>query len=170
MTWPTKKFGPITFDSILKAFDGQHDVKKGSNSWTRNALIAANNQFNGKWSFNTLNKEQLLKIVLPYHTSEHGGIELVPKSGMTIEDTINKIKSIPDYNIRNPDCWKKIVYLKQVPMNPVFLSVSLPSWPDYQDIILLPGEHFIHLDGLHRLIAWGLDDRLDEVTAFIAGL
>lgn len=177
-THPTKKLGEIPFEEVLRVFDEEHHQKDGTNSWARNALIEANKKFNGRWGQLKLKRKEILGIVLPHHLGEGGEIELVPISGLNVEAAISKIKSIPEYKIKNPQCWEKIKYLEIKPFNPIFLSVSAIDWDDYKNLIPTKNSHLFHLDGLHRLIAWGLAGRLSfwkyflnkKIVAYVAGL
>ncbi|TSA44814.1 hypothetical protein D4R52_03630 [bacterium] len=176
--WPTKKLEAISSAEVLKVFDEEHNQQDGSNGWARRALIEADKKFNGKWGRIELKRKQILQIILSHHQGEGGEIELVPKTGFTVEEAINKIKSISCYKIKNPKCWEKIEYLKTESFSPIFLSIGQIDWDDYKSISISNGEHFFHLDGLHRLISWGLDGRLDawtyfrgsKIIAYIAGL
>lgn len=175
-SWPTKKL--VSFEEVLFAFDKEHNQQNGSNSWARNALVEANKKFSGKWRKIKLKRKQILQIVLPHHLGEEGEIELVPKTGLNVKATINKLKSIPSYKIKNPKCWEKIEYLETKPFSPIFLSTLAIDWDDYKNITMPGAGNFFHLDGLHRLISWGLEGRFNsrrylfsnKIIAYIAGL
>jgi hypothetical protein len=91
-------------------------------------------------------------------------------------EEIKKI-STTDYQSANPVCWEKIAHWRKDSSSPVFLCTAPVSHSDYQDLTDYEG-HLIHLDGLHRLIAWGLYGKLEpdeyekreRVIAYVAGL
>jgi hypothetical protein len=76
---------------------------------------------------------------------------------MTVLAAAEKIRdiSIHEYRSANPVCWGKIDYWNGRPLSPVFLSVTPVEHDDYAGLSDYRGS-LIHMDGLHRLIAWSL--------------
>jgi hypothetical protein len=170
----------IAFEEALRCFDRENPVKPGSsNGYARGLLKSADEKFGGRWGCISLVREDLLDIILPHHISEGGSIELIPRSGLTVAAAVQKLReiSVREYQSANPRCWQKITYWKEHYPSPIFLSIVPMGETDYQDLVDYRN-HLIHLDGLHRLIAWGLSGRFepeeyekgDGVTAYVAGL
>jgi len=122
----------------------------------------------GKWAAIHLSKARILDIMLPPH--RHGQDELIPRSGLTVGAAMKNAES-NGYQSRNPDCWKIIDFHKHRPLSCVFLSACPIDATDYRELVDWEG-HLVHLDGLHRLLAWGLSNRLEseKVQACVAGV
>jgi hypothetical protein len=170
----------VAFEEVLACFDKEHEVKPdNTNGHARSMLQAAHEKFDGSWAFISLDREEILSIFLPHHISEGGAIPLIPPTGLTVVDAVEKIRkiSIRDYQSANAVCWRKIAHWKENYPSPVFLCIAPVSHSDYQYLVNYQG-HLIHLDGLHRLIAWGLSgkfepgeyEKREKVTAYVAGL
>jgi len=170
----------IATEEVLRVFDRDHPIKpESSNQYARGLLEKADRQFNGVWAQMFLSREDVLKIILPPHNHRAGGgqVELIPISGMTVSAATEKIRGMPSYQSANTCCWKSITYWMDHYSAPVFLSAApVRGSSDYQHLAHHEG-HLIHLDGLHRLIAWGLSGKLDPdqydkrqgVEAYVAG-
>lgn len=171
----------VAFVEVLNFFDLEHpiadaDIFKG-NKWARQIILQAEKDFPDSWVYCELNKDDVLNIILPTHPSEDNDIELVDEKGLTVEDVLKKLKTMPDYAAKNPICWRKINYWRQRMFSPIFLSTS-PVSASRQKLIDPTKGKLFHLDGLHRLIGWGLSDRFDglknaeenKITAYIAGI
>jgi hypothetical protein len=170
----------VAFEEVLACFDAEHEVKPdNTNEHARNMLQAAQEKFDGDWAYVSLDREDVLNIFLPHHISEGGAIPLIPPTGLTVAAAVEEIKKISttDYQSANPVCWQKIAHWRKDSSSPVFLCTAPVSHSDYQDLTDYEG-HLIHLDGLHRLIAWGLYGKLEpdeyekreKVIAYVAGL
>jgi len=164
----------VTSDQVLSAFDRDHPTKPdGSNEYARGLLIKADQQFGGTWTQVSLSQKDICGIILPPHRH---GTELIPISGMTVSAAVEKVKRAKDYQSANPCCWKVIAHWMELYPSPVFLSIApVTNCTDHQYLTGYQG-HLIHLDGLHRLIAWGLSGKLDPATykngvgAYVAGM
>src|SRR5438270_5349919 len=170
----------VSFEEVLACFDAEHEVKPdNTNEHARNMLQAAQEKFNGTWTCATLEREDVLNIVLPHHISERGVIPLIPPTGLTVAAAVERLReiSVREYQAANAICWRKIAYCKETYPSPIFLCIAPVSHSDYQNLTNFEG-HLIHLDGLHRLIAWGLYGNLEpdeyvkrgKVMAYVAGL
>jgi hypothetical protein len=168
----------VTLEEVLDFFNEKHPIKSGNtNEHARGLLNEADKKFNGSWACVSLCKKDILNVMLPHHISERGRIELIPRSGLTVLAAAEKIESISvsDYHSANPTCWEKIAWWKGQHLSPVFLSSAPLSHEDYRDLVDYNG-HLIHIDGLHRLIAWVLSKyEFDEcgkgerLLAYVAG-
>ncbi len=174
------KIRGISTEEVLRAFDQDHIIKSGnSNQYARELLEMADRQFGGVWAQMFLCREDVLKIILPPHNHRAGGgqVELIPISGLTVSAATEKISGMPNYQATNTCCWRSITYWMDRYPSPVFLSAApVRDCSDYQHLTNHDG-HLIHLDGLHRLIAWGLSGKLglghyetaQKVKAYVAG-
>jgi uncharacterized protein DUF6309 len=178
MDHPVESLGSrkVSSPEVLEAFHRDHNVETGTNKWALGLVEIADREFEGNWSEVKLSREQILRIMLPHHGGERGLTELIPPEGMTVEQAVARLKQLDDYPESNPGCWSKISHSKNTGFSPVFLSASPVDHEDYPTMVV-PDNNFVHLDGLHRLLAWGLDGRYDldsdsaneTLTAYIAG-
>jgi hypothetical protein len=169
-----------SFEDVLKAFDQDHAIKPdNSNEYARGLLEKADRQFGGVWAQAPLSQEDVSKIILPPHNHGTGGgqVELIPISGLTVSAATEKIRGIPSYQCTNICCWRSITYWMDRYPSAIFLSAApVRECSDYQQLSHHE-DHLIHLDGLHRLIGWGMSGKLDPgqydkgqgVYAYVAG-
>ncbi|MGA8274526.1 MAG: DUF6309 family protein [Candidatus Sulfotelmatobacter sp.] len=171
----------ISFPEVLDFFDQQHPIRTdNTNEHARGLLIQADKKFGAEWALVSLDSEDVLNIMLPHHISEGGKVGLIPRTGMTVFAAAKKIQdmSIDAYRSANPVCWGKIDYWNGRQLTPVFLSVTPVEHDDYAGFIDYHG-HLIHIDGLHRLIAWSLSqsergerapaEEGENLLAYVAG-
>lgn len=162
----------VSFDEVMQRFrhdcDGfEHPVN--TNTTARANIRHADALLYG-WTHVFLSRDEAIKIVLPWHLGEHGGITLVPKTGLRVQDTVQRLERIKDsYQRENPACWNKLDLMTRADFSAIFLSTQPIPTKDYDGIVGMTG--LFHLDGLHRLVAWEMASRLAEVEieAFIAG-
>jgi hypothetical protein len=175
------KIRTVSAEEVFKIFDQDHLIQPDNgNQYARDLLQKADLQFGGVWAQMLLCLEDVLEILLPPHNHREGGgqIELIQASGLTVSAATDKLRGImSSYQSSNIVCWRKIAYWMNLYPSPVFLSAGpVISNSDYQQLTD-PDGHLIHLDGLHRLIAWGLAGKLDPdqydkqqaVEAYVAG-
>ncbi|HXM23905.1 MAG TPA: DUF6309 family protein [Terriglobales bacterium] len=158
----------MNFEEVKTRFLSENSMADGSNSYACGLLAKANEESDGEWGCVHLSKEKILEIMLPPHL--HGQDELIPRSGLTVAAAIKKAESA-SYQSRKPNCWKIIDFHKDRPLSCVFLSVRPIDATDYRDLVGWEG-YLVHLDGLHRFLAWGLSNRLEseKVLAWVAGM
>jgi hypothetical protein len=170
--------GPVEFGKVLSAFH-QGDRIGGRSQWSTSDIAernleAANAAFDGMWQLVELNAADVDQIILPWHTSEGGGIPLVPKRGATVCQAIGTIRRhAMRYERACPVCWAKIHRAAAfVPgESPIFLSrAPLSHLDDYREVT--PRAALFHLDGLHRMLAWRLFRTTDlrRFKAYVAGV
>ncbi|MET8539275.1 DUF6309 family protein [Kitasatospora sp. NPDC004799] len=115
----------------------------------------------GGWWRVRLSRADVLGVVLPWHLSEGGELELVPRSGSTVAEAADRIRAGgAAWGAANPVCAAKLRLLRWAPFTPLFLSTAPVDHPDYEELKERSG--LIHLDGLHRMLAWELAGRLPE--------
>lgn len=166
----------ISFIEVLKSFDDLHPVIEHKNfegnKWAREIIKQANVDFQDSWVLAELAVEDVINIVLPYHPSEDKKDVLIDERGLRVEEVLSKVKELVEYSTQNPVCWGKIVYWRTHPFTPLFLSTS-PASTARQKLLEPSMGKLFHLDGLHRLIGWGLDGRYNEkmkLLAYVAGI
>ncbi|MFD5556131.1 DUF6309 family protein [Streptomyces sp. NPDC127068] len=165
---------PVTFAEVLAAYLRDHPVERtheaNSNPEGVESLERAD-QLKGGWWHVRLSRADVLGVVLPWHLSEGGARELVPRTGLTVAEAAGRIRSDgPPWYRANPVCAAKLALLEWAPFTPVFLSTSPMDHSDYSDLLVREG--LIHIDGLHRMISWELVGRLPEgaeLDAFVSG-
>lgn len=168
-----RSIAKIQFEEVLDAFYREHSTELGhdenTNSEAERALNLANAQM-GEWTKARLRREDILNVTLPWHISCGGKTELVPKAGLTVGQAVARIASMGEAFAReNPVCYQKIQRMARLPFTPLFLSTRAVQKDDYWDLERKEG--LVHIDGLHRMIAWELYGRLSggvEVEAYVA--
>ncbi|WP_181957470.1 DUF6309 family protein [Streptomyces paludis] len=172
--------GPVTFDEVLTAFRRDHPVARdhaaNTNQDAENMLSLADRLFGG-WSKARLSRAELRAVILPWHLSEGGARELVPRTGLTVGEAADLLRAhAAELSAANPLCTEKIARFRAAPFTSVYFSRGPVTHDDYAD--LRTGEGLVHLDGLHRLLAWELSGRLsarparedDGPIAYLAGV
>jgi hypothetical protein len=123
------------------------------------------------WHAVLLSRADVLGVVLPWHTAEGGAYELVPRSGLTVAETVARLRArSADIAAANPVCAAKLAFLATSPLTPLYLSTQPVPHSDYAGV--RPHGALVHLDGLHRMLAWELAERLppeEALEAFVAG-
>ena len=103
--------------------------------------------------------------MLPWH---YHGVNLIPKGGLAVLETIGRLDLID----HSSECYRRVEQFFGERTPEVFLSIEPirdVGYPDYKELVDRGYRGLTHLDGLHRLIAWGLENRRD-VPAYVAGL
>ncbi|MBQ1082075.1 MULTISPECIES: DUF6309 family protein [unclassified Nocardiopsis] len=169
-----KLIGTVPFAEVLEVYRGDHPVDRAHVSNTNQDgedVLHMADELLGTWHRVLLSRDEVLGIVLPWHLSEGGGRELVPRSGRTVGEAAELVRSGgAEMAAANPICSEKLQLFGERPLTPVYLSTRPVPHTDYSDLEVRTG--LIHLDGLHRTVAWALHERLspDERTeAFVAG-
>lgn len=166
----------VKFSEIINSYTRNYG-SSSSVKWTIDILNKADTSAKGKWQLVALSPEEASsKITLPWHhhgDEGHGkGVELIPKSGMTVSQvTTNIVQSMPEYQKNNSRCLANINSLKSLDFNPIILSTkALKGYGLFAyDHIVVPSGNLIHLDGLHRLIAWSIDGRFNYPKCLFNG-
>ncbi|GAB3475374.1 DUF6309 family protein [Nocardiopsis coralliicola] len=124
------------------------------------------------WFRIRLSRADALAVVLPWHLSEGGEEAMVPPTGLTVGQAAERVRAGgARWTRANPVCAAKLELLGRSPLTHVYLSGrALPDHPHYDRVRTREG--LIHLDGLHRLVAWELAGRLpaaEALGAVVAG-
>lgn len=153
---------PSTYEEVKSNFLENNAGTPERNQWPLGALEVANEQF-GVWIYTLLQPAELLPVLLPHHNH---AVNLVPPAGSTVSGTVPKLSGLP----RNSECYLRIQQFSGTRTIPIFLSsapINHPRYPDYNGLISRGCTGLTHLDGLHRLLAWSLENKRD-VPAYVA--
>ncbi|MEU5977254.1 DUF6309 family protein [Streptomyces sp. NPDC047315] len=166
----------VPFEQVLKAFLQDHphvmegmDDEDNTNDDAEENLCQAQLVL-GRWQRVVLDRSEVLDVVLPWHMGEYGEHELIPPAGMTVGSATTRLRELDEaYLNGNPRCAAKLEHHARAPMSPLYLSTRPVPGPDYERLEAVEG--LIHLDGLHRMLAWERAGRLDgdvAVEAYLA--
>lgn len=167
---------PVTFDTVLRHFTREHprDHTDEANSNDEALTHIRNAQLTlaGRWHRVELEHTELLAVVLPWHLGEDGEVELVPRTGLTVAAAAARLAGLgASYARTNPLCTLKLDRQAAARPRPLFLSTQAVPGEDYAGLTVRKG--LIHLDGLHRMLAWARAGRLAPgrwTPAYVAGL
>ncbi|MFD9902692.1 DUF6309 family protein [Streptomyces sp. NPDC059063] len=166
--------GPIPFDEVRARFRRDHPATRAhaanTNQSTDSVLRLADATF-GTWSAIRLSRADIRSVLLPWHLSEGGGRELVPRTGLTVGQAADLLRAHEaEFTAANPVCTAKLTLFRTAPITSIYLTTRPVPHDHYAG--LPTDDALVHLDGLHRLLAWELAGRLpsrEELTACIAG-
>lgn len=167
----------VSFAEVSQHFIGEHPLVRGSNTPAFWNLNKANKQFSSQWDYRSLTIREILGTILFHHDhwQEGSTVQIVPDKGLTVEQAVARYKKLENFQQTNPLCWETIEFARKL-RSDIFLASAPLETPDFRPLkrFGLPG--LFVLDGLHRLIAWGLEDRYTDeslkdspIKAFIAG-
>jgi hypothetical protein len=164
----------VTFGEVLQRFYQEHALDRAheanSNGEAEQHLRNADALLR-QWSWVLVGRRDVLGVMLPWHLSEGGDRELIPKSGLTVAAAARRLRLGGRQHARlNPTCWGKLTWQSTSPLTPLFLSTRAIGTVDYEELQVKDG--LTHLDGLHRMLAWELHHRLpddDRIEAYLAG-
>lgn len=171
-----KIIDPVTTDEVLDSFRLAYPANEGStmreDSYAEKMMLLAVEEHGEPWYRVRLNRKDILSVVLPWHHGEKGERELIPTTGATVQETLSRLRSWrDDYPRTNPHCWEKLHWHSAATLSPLILSAGAVDHPDYAE--LKERDALTHLDGLHRMLAWALWDRLPRLhrlEAYAVGL
>ena len=150
LTHPMQRQSKVDFREVKAIFFRDNLDTPERNEWPLGALEIANNQFRD-WTKVLLFPEDLGNIMLPWHDHSES---LVPPSGSLVSEALEKLEGIDHLS----DCYRRIKQFTDPRTTAIFLSVppiNDPRYPDYKGLVDRGYKGLTHLDGLHRLIAWG---------------
>ncbi|MFY0534280.1 DUF6309 family protein [Nannocystis pusilla] len=166
----------VQFAEVLARFRREHATgpvhEANTNALAERALGVADAML-GVWHRVRLGPAALGRVLLPWHESEGGRCKLVPRTGLTVAAAAARLREAhDDYPDHSPVCWRKLQRHRAA--DPASTAIYLSTRPiDHVDYAALtPGDGLVHLDGLHRMVAWaayGLLQGGREVEAYVAG-
>ncbi|MFJ6385798.1 DUF6309 family protein [Kitasatospora sp. NPDC092039] len=152
----------VAYPEVRDAYLRDHPVERSheaNSNWYAAENLERADRIPGGWWRIRLSRADVLGTVLPWHLSEGGELELVPRSGATVAEAAERIRAGgAAWSAANPVCAAKLRLLRWAPFTPLFLSTDPVDHPDYGGLEVRSG--LIHLDGLHRMLAWELAGRL----------
>ncbi len=141
----------VPFDEILRTY------KEENRDWPGYAigidyLNEANARCQGKWRLVSLSNTDVSSVILPYH--RHEGFEVIPPLGLSVSAAVERLKQLPKEQMR--DCWKRISELGQRDFSQMHIALGREDGS------------LKHVDGVHRLLAYGLFGKNHEVLTYVA--
>ncbi|MFF4815157.1 DUF6309 family protein [Kitasatospora sp. NPDC001309] len=165
----------VAYSEVHRAYLRDHPVERAhegnTNLYGEENLERADEEVPGGWWRVRLTRADVLGVVLPWHLSEGGERELVPRTGLTVARAVERVRSGgADWAAANPVCSGKLRLLGRAPFTALYLATAPVDHPDYERLAVRRG--LIHVDGLHRMLAWELAGRLRDGTVldgYLAG-
>lgn len=163
----------LTRQDAIAALEAGAPHNLASAPWTRRFIEIADAQFSGAWHERTLTGQEALEILLPPHAGEPckgDRLTLVDPEGATVRDVARRLAQIrADYEPANRSCWSRIEAAASAPYSRLILTTAPLDSDDYRGMSPRP-DRLYHLDGFHRLVAWGWTGRLAASGARIAAI
>ncbi len=168
--------GAVRFDTVMRRFAREHPFdgadEANSNDEAEGHIRNAQLGSGGRWHRVLLEGPEVRGVVLPWHLGEDGAAELIPRTGLSVAATSDRLAALgASYARSNPLCAYKLARQSAADCLPLYLSTRPAPGPDYECLTVREG--LIHLDGLHRMLAWDQAGRLapgNWFEAYVAGL
>jgi hypothetical protein len=141
----------VQFDEILQHYEREN---RGWDGYTIGLeyLTAANRRCQGRWTLVLLSRADVANVMLPSHNHE---IEVIPSAGLSVSAAVQRLRDLPKDQMK--DCWTRICGINERGFT--HMRIALEA----ENSILK------HVDGVHRLLAYGLFQRDEEILAYVAG-
>ncbi len=165
----------ISFDDVVSIYLKENNLLQKRNTDRTTYLLSVANKFFGSWIAAELSNSEVLKITLPHHY--HFSNELISKRGASVYHTSNKFRRIEStYREENPECCEIIESFKKKNIQTVYLSLGVLSDSTNEEVnsfkeyrqIRKSEDNLIHLDGLHKLLSYGIYRRKENIKVIIA--
>jgi Family of unknown function (DUF6309) len=141
----------VLFDEILQRYEAENRDWKGY-AIGLEYLTAANRRCQDRWTLVLLSGADISSVMLPSHNHP---IEVIPPSGLSVSEAVQRLKQLPKDLV--PDCWERICGIKERDFSKMHIALEIENG------ILK------HVDGVHRLLAYMLFEKNQEVPAYVAG-
>lgn len=141
----------VSFDEIQACYEEENRGWEGHNVGLE-YLRAANTRCKGRWALVSLSSGDIASVMLPWHRH---GLEVIPQSGLSVPAAVQRLKHLPKEQM--PKCWERITGLGERDFSHMHIALETENG------ILK------HVDGVHRLLAYGLFEKDHDVLAYIAG-
>jgi hypothetical protein len=171
---------PVDFDYVLEQFD-DHLYKSEFYEWTRELLVLANDFYSGEWHVAKISPALAMNRVTLMRHQHNGPMELVPPTGSTVTEAASRLQDYgKDYAREHEKCVDITKgYVGGFFENPVILASMADrgfTLPEHEQVVV-PEGNYLHLDGLHRMLARyavaalnpGRDTRAVATNAYIVG-
>jgi hypothetical protein len=141
----------VQFDEILQHYE------KENRGWDGYAigleyLAAANRRCQGRWTLVVLSTTDIENVMLPCHNHE---IEVIPSAGLSVSAAVQRLEHLPKERMK--DCWSRICGIKERDFTQMRIALEAENGT------------LKHVDGIHRLLAYALFQRDEEILAYVAG-
>lgn len=166
----------VRFDAVMDRFAHEHPFdasdQANSNDEAEGHIRNAELKLRGRWHRVLLEGPEVRNVVLPWHLGEDGEVELIPRTGLTVAAAADRLAMLDSsYAHTNPLCAFKLARQSTTAHLAPFLSTRPVPGRDYESLTVREG--LIHLDGLHRMLAWARAGHLvpgNWFEAYVAGL
>jgi hypothetical protein len=151
----------VQIEEVLECYDHENqgsttNRESASFRWARGYLAQKSLEVGGKWTLVLLSKEEIPKIMLPNHRHPRENPKiLIQNLGMTVSEAAARV---PEITEQAGECWENIESHKDRDFSQVHIFLQ------YQN------DGFLNLDGLHRLLAWVIFEKKEEIAAYVAGV
>jgi len=142
----------VPFEEILLDYDKEHLGWPGY-AIGLEYLHAANTRCQGRWTLVLVSQTDIAGVMLPWHRH---GLEVIPQSGLSVSAAVQRLTRLPKNQM--PKCWERISKLGESDFSQMHIALE-------SDNGILK-----HVDGVHRLLAYGLFEKDHDVLAYVAGL
>jgi hypothetical protein len=143
---------------LAEALDCYDCENQGSASfdWARGYLAQKSHESGSNWTLVLLSKDEIPDIILPdhRHPRENPNV-LIPNPGLRVSAAAARVNDVTQ---RTGECWENIRFHKERDFGAA--HVFLQNRP----------EGLLNLDGLHRLLAWAVFEKTDDIQAYVLGL
>jgi hypothetical protein len=142
----------VPFDEILRCYEEENRGYEGYDIGLQ-YLHAANARCQGRWTLVSLAATDIPSVMLPWHRH---GLEVIPESGLSVSAAVERLKQLRKDQM--PKCWERISGLGERDFSQMHIALEIENGV------------LKHVDGVHRLLAYGLFEKDHDVPAYVAGL
>lgn len=145
----------VELTEVLSCYERENQGS-ASFEYAKGLLTQRSHESGGRWTLVRLSKDDILNIMLPGHRHpvENPNV-LIPEPGMTASAAAGRVRVITQ---ETGLCWENIHSHIDRDFSRVHLFLQ------YQN------GGFMNLDGLHRLLAWVIFEKTEEIPAYVIGL
>lgn len=119
-------------------------------------LARVSYEMGGSWTRVRLSENEIRNVMLPdhRHPAENPNV-LIPKPGLTVSAAAARVKEVTQ---ETGLCWRNINSHKDRDFSQLHIFLQRGNGV------------FANLDGLHRLLAWAIFEKKDDIHAYIVSL
>jgi hypothetical protein len=140
----------VPFDEILTCYEEENRGSEGHDVGLQ-YLHCANTRCKGRWTLASLSSGDIANVMLPWHRHD---LEVIPWSGLSVPAAVQRLKQLPKEQM--PKCWKRISGIGRRDFSQMHIALEIENGV------------LKHVDGVHRLLAYGLFEKDHDVLAYIA--
>jgi hypothetical protein len=142
----------VNFEDVLSCHE-RENVQSASFRYTDDQLRITDKDVGGRWTLVSLSRGDILNIMLPEHRHPAENV-LIPKPGLVVSVAAERIR---DLTRETGACWENILFHKGRDFSRTHIFLCFENGG------------LRHLDGLHRLLAWVIFEKKEELAAYVAG-